>query len=141
MLDERFPLLATRALTARIRRSRGSEATRHAFIHIQQSMFTVSNSKQVYCILKNWYMGINLRGSEAAGGWDAARTANLRTKIPDFRGLGSSIILISRGGILTSIWIFLETRSQQILVEITVVVRLGVCAYACVCMYARNGGM
>ena len=35
--------------------------------------------------------------------WKHRTSANLRTKIPDFRGLDSSIILILRGGILMSI--------------------------------------
>ena len=43
-------------------------------------------------------------------------TANLRAKILDFSGFDSSIILISRGGILTSIGIFLEILSRIILV-------------------------
>ena len=52
-------------------------------------------------------------------------TANLRTKILDFRGLDSSIILMSRGGTLMSIGNFLETLSQQILVGRFLVGRLG----------------
>ena len=32
----------------------------YVYIHIHQSMFTVSNSKQVYCILNNWCIWINL---------------------------------------------------------------------------------
>ena len=39
-------------------------------------------------------------------------TANLLTKILDFRGLDSSIILILRGGILMSVWNFPESLSQ-----------------------------
>ena len=42
-------------------------------------------------------------------------TANLCTKILDFRGFDSSIILISRGGILMSIGAFPEMLSQRIL--------------------------
>ena len=42
-------------------------------------------------------------------------TANLRTKILDFRGFDSSRILILRDGILRSLGIFPETLSQQIL--------------------------
>ena len=34
------------------------------------------------------------------------RTANLRAKIPDFRGFDSSIILMLRGGSIMSIWNF-----------------------------------
>ena len=34
--------------------------TRQEFIHIHQSISTVSNSKQVYCILNNWCTWINL---------------------------------------------------------------------------------
>ena len=43
-------------------------------------------------------------------------TANLRTKILDFRGFDSSRILFLRGGILMSIGDFPEVLSQQILV-------------------------
>ena len=43
------------------------------------------------------------------------RTANLRTKIPDFRGFDSSRILILRGGILMSMGNSLERLSQAIL--------------------------
>ena len=53
-------------------------------------------------------------------------TANLRTKILDFRGIDSSRILIVRGGILKSIGNFPERLSQQILVGIILVGRLGV---------------
>ena len=44
------------------------------------------------------------------------RTANLHTKILDFGGIDSSIILILWGGILRSIWDFPESLSQRILV-------------------------
>ena len=43
-----------------------------------------------------------------------ALTANLRTKVLDFRGFDSSIILILRGGILMSIGNFPESLSQAI---------------------------
>ena len=49
---------------------------------------------------------------------DVSDTANLRTKILNFGGFNSSIILISRGGIPMSIGIFPETLSQRILVGI-----------------------
>ena len=52
--------------------------------------------------------------------------ANLRTKIPDFREIDSSIIKIVRGGILMSMGNFLETLRQQILVGIILVGRLDV---------------
>ena len=39
---------------------KGASNTRQTFIHIHQSIFTVSNSKQVYCILNNRCMWINL---------------------------------------------------------------------------------
>ena len=45
-------------------------------------------------------------------------TANLRTNIMNFRGFDSSQILISKGGILMSIWDFPERLSQAILVGI-----------------------
>ena len=43
-------------------------------------------------------------------------TANLPTNIVDFKGFDSSIILISRGGILMSVGDFPESLSQAILV-------------------------
>ena len=55
------------------------------------------------------------------------RTANLCTKIPDFRGFDSHIILSLRGGILMSIGNFPERLSQAMLVGIIMLVgRLGV---------------
>ena len=56
----------------------------------------------------------------------AMDTANLRTKILDFRGFDSSRILIWRGGIVMSIGDFPEGLSQAILVGIMLVGRLGV---------------
>ena len=53
-------------------------------------------------------------------------TANLRTKIPDFRGLDSSRILIVRGGIPRPLDNFPELLSQRILVGTILVGRLGV---------------
>ena len=53
-------------------------------------------------------------------------TANLRTKILDFRGFDSSIILTLRGGILMSIGNTLEILSQGIFGGIIIVGRLGV---------------
>ena len=50
-------------------------------------------------------------------------TANLRTKIPDFREFDSSRILISKGEILMSMENFPECLSQQILVGIILVGR------------------
>ena len=55
-----------------------------------------------------------------------ALTANLRTKILDFRGFDSSKILSSRGGILRPIGNFPESSSQAILAGIILVGRLGV---------------
>ena len=52
--------------------------------------------------------------------------ANLRTKILDFRGLDSSIILILRGGIPRPMGDFLESWSQAILAGIILVGRLSV---------------
>ena len=45
-----------------------------------------------------------------------SNTANLRTKILDFRGFDSSRILSLRGGILMSIGNFSESLSEAILV-------------------------
>ena len=53
-------------------------------------------------------------------------TANLRTKILDFRGFDSSIILVLRGGILISTGGFPDILSQEILAGIILVGRLGV---------------
>ena len=58
------------------------------------------------------------------------RTVNLRTKILDFRGFGSSRILILRAGILMSMGNFPESLSQEIFVWIILVVRLGVATRA-----------
>ena len=55
-----------------------------------------------------------------------AATANLRTKILDFRGFDSSRILILRGGTLMSIGNFPESLSQAILVERFLIGRFGV---------------
>ena len=59
-------------------------------------------------------------------GRDIPRTANLRTKILDFRGFDSSTILILRRGILMSMGNCPGMLSQQILVGIILVGRLGV---------------
>ena len=53
-------------------------------------------------------------------------TANLPTNIVDFRGFDSSIMLISRGGILMSIGDLPESSGQAMLVGIMLVGRLGV---------------
>ena len=58
--------------------------------------------------------------------WMVLSTANLHTKILDFREFYSSIILILRGGILMSMVNFPESLSQRILVGIIIVGRLGV---------------
>ena len=55
-----------------------------------------------------------------------APTANLRTKIVDFRGFDSSIMLILRGGISRPIGDFPETLRQSMLVGIMLVWKLGV---------------
>ena len=57
------------------------------------------------------------RGGENLSGDDPA-TANLRAKIPDFRGFDSSIILNLRGFIFMSVGISPECLSQRILVGI-----------------------
>ena len=53
-------------------------------------------------------------------------TPNLPTNIVDFRGFDSIIILILRGGILTSIGNFPESLSQAVLVGVILVGGLGV---------------
>ena len=65
-----------------------------------------------------------------SGQGDQAVAANLRTKILDFGGFDSSIILISRGGILMSIGDFPESLSQRILAGRFLVGRLGVVSQA-----------
>ena len=52
--------------------------------------------------------------------------ANLHTKILDFRGFDSSIILILRGGVPRAIGKYPESLGQAILVGISLVGRLGV---------------
>ena len=61
-----------------------------------------------------------------AGGQAWTPTANLRTKILDFRGIDSSIILVLRGGIPRPMGNFPEIKSQPILVWIILVGRLSV---------------
>ena len=57
-------------------------------------------------------------------GWAPPRpTADLRTKILDFRGFDSSIIVVLRGGILMCMGSFPEMLSQAILVGILLVGR------------------
>ena len=53
-------------------------------------------------------------------------TANLRTKIQDFRGFDSSVILILRGGIPRPIGNLPESLSQAMLVGIMLVGKSGV---------------
>ena len=64
-------------------------------------------------------------------------TANLRTKILDFRGFDSSIILMLRGGILMSTGNFPESLSQRNSVGRFLVVRLGVHRGAAKCDATR----
>ena len=61
--------------------------------------------------------------------WDPCSqdTANLRTKILDYRGFDSSRILILRGGIPGPIGNSPESLSQAILAGVILVGRLGVC--------------
>ena len=54
-------------------------------------------------------------------GKNESYTANLPTKIQDFRGLDSSSILSLRGAILTTLGDVTEDLSQQILVGIILV--------------------
>ena len=72
---------------------------------------------------------VNLHETCERGDAEAVQTrrhaANLRTKILDFRGFDSSIILIIRGGSLMSIGSSPEVLSQRILVEVIVVGRWG----------------
>ena len=67
-----------------------------------------------------------LDGEQICSGKLCETTPNLPTKIVDFRGFDSSIILIQRGGILMSIGHLPESLSQAMLVGIMLVGRLGV---------------
>ena len=73
------------------------------------------------CVYIYIYIYISSGAALSPGG-----TANLRTKILDFRGFDSSRILILRGGIPRPIGISPEIVSQAILVGMILVVRLGV---------------
>ena len=66
---------------------------------------------------------LSLTGAPAACG---VRTPNLPTKIVDFRGFDSSVILNFRGGMLMSIGNFPESLIQAMLVGIMLVGRLDV---------------
>ena len=74
----------------------------------------------------------------------ARAAANLRTKLLDFRGSDSSIILVLRGGFPSPIGKLLVSLSQAILVGIILVGRLDVPHRACLCCRqmspARGGG-
>ena len=69
------------------------------------------------------------REGEERGGRGEDCTANLRTKILDFRGFDPSGILMTRDGIPTSTGNSQETLSQRILVGRILAGRLG--AVAC----------
>ena len=71
-------------------------------------------------------MAIYSRATVLLAGSLLRLTANLRTKIMDFGGFDSSIILIIRGGIVRPIGIFSEDLSQAMLVGAMLVGRLGV---------------
>ena len=92
----------------------------------------------IYCIVL--YYNVLLLHVDLCGLVVARKgcTANLRTKILDFRGLDSSRILILRSGILMSIGHFPEVLSQRILVGTILVGRLGVSGAGRAC--ARKSG-
>ena len=73
-------------------------------------------------------MFMDVRKSGATAVWN---TANLRTKILDFRGFDSSIILSVRGGIPRPIGNFPESLSRGTLVGIILVGRFGVNTNVC----------
>ena len=81
----------------------------HTYTHIHTVIYVYVC--MYICIYIYIYIYIK-RGGESAA---PAATANLRTKILDFRGFDSSRILILSGGILVSIGDFPESLSQQIL--------------------------
>ena len=64
-------------------------------------------------------------GSEATAWHPSGSAANLPTKILDFRGFDSSIVLILRGGTLMSIGSSSEVLSQRVLAGIVLARRLG----------------
>ena len=76
-----------------------------------------SGSSAISLSIQTWGSGLELCSK--------GDTANLCTKILDFRGFDSSRILIQRGGIPGPVGNFLESLSQRILVEIILVGRLG----------------
>ena len=77
------------------------------------------------CAVQILVHGIRLHGRHALRR-ALRRTANLPAKILDFRGFDSSRLIILSGGILMSIGSFPELSSQQLLVGIILVGRLGV---------------
>ena len=84
-------------------------------------LYTISNyTSTLYAVQTKPYMLSNLRPCQLVC------TANLRTKIMDFTGFDSSIILIIRGGIHMSIRISPEVLSQRILAGVILVGRLDV---------------
>ena len=78
----------------------------------EQTFFTKSKEVWVMALVPPRSVGSYEPAEERKG-----PTANLRTKILDFRGFDSNIILILRGGILMSVGDFLEIVSQAILVS------------------------
>ena len=82
------------------------------------SMFII-----MYNMMTDQRMSLDLEGEVTTPHYD---TANLRTKIMDFRGFDSSIILILRSGIPRPIGSFPECLSRAILVGIILVGRLGI---------------
>ena len=77
------------------------------------------------CVAPNngWFHQAHCRLGRGQHEWSGrvCSAANLRTRILDFRGFDSSIILILRGGILRSMGIFPEVFNQPILAGIILV--------------------
>ena len=88
----------------------------HWFVACAMSTF-ISHHLTSYHIISYHIISYHIPNAQCA--------ANLRTKILDFRGFGSSIISTWRGGILMSMGGFPEIMSQQSLVWRILVGRLG----------------
>ena len=89
----------------------------YMYVYIYICIHTLLSLSLSLCLISSWrhsHSPASRRGRDKRG-------ANLRTKILDFRGCDSSVILISRGGILMSIGNFPETLSQQILVTVGII--------------------
>ena len=74
------------------------------------------HNTHVYITHMQQHRNAGWQQGQGVGSAGSDRTANLCTKILDFRGYDSSRILIQRSGILMSVGNFPESLSQQTLV-------------------------